>query len=160
MPELMSESMPDTTPGPVAGTWLAQLGQRCLHGESFALVVSPAIADMQFESPVGPVARARHYAAIWKAFAGALCGDALTDAQSLLDDLPALTTLMVVQIAYYAFFVLLLSGCGTGRLWSDHPEEIAWRVASYTGGIALLCIIPTAVCFWPSRRTQHPEPAE
>ena len=152
--------MPETTPETMHGTWLAQLGQRYLHGETFTLVVSPAIADMQFESPAGCLSRARHYVAIWKAFAGALCGDALDDAHSLRDDLPSLATLMLVQVSYYAFFLLLLSGCGTGRLWSDHPEEIALRVASYAGGIALLCLIPTAACFWPSRRTQHTEPAE
>jgi hypothetical protein len=142
------------------GTWLAQLGQRCLHGETFALVVSPAIADMQFESPAGCVPRTRHYVAIWKAFAGALCCDALTDAQSLRDELPTLAMLTLLQVSYYAFFLLLLSGCGTGRLWSDHPEEIALRVASYVGGIALLCVIPTTACFWPSRRAHQADPAE
>ena len=142
------------------GTWLAQLGQRCLHGETFALVVSPAIADMQFESPSGLVPRARHYVAVWKAFAGALCCDVLDDARALRDDIPTLAMLTMLQVSYYAFFLLLLSGCGTGRLWSDHPEEIALRVASYVGGIALLCVIPTTACFWPSRRAHQADPAE
>lgn len=142
------------------GNWLAQLGHRCLHGETFALVVSPAIADMQFESPAGCVPRARHYFAIWKAFVGALCCDALDDAHALRDDIPTLAMLTMLQVSYYAFFLLLLSGCGTGRLWSDHPEEIALRVASYVGGIALLCVIPTTACFWPSRRAHQADPAE
>ena len=134
------------------GTWLARLGQRYLHGETFALVVSPAIADMQFESPAGGAARARHYAAIGKAFAGALCCDALEDAQSIREDLPMLATLTLMQVSYYAFFLLLLSGCGTGP-WSDHLDQTMLRLAGYLGGIALLCLIPTAACFWPARRT-------
>ena len=65
------------------GTWLAQIARRYLHGETFALVVSPAIADMQFESPAGCLLRVRHYLAIWKALAGALSCDVVADLQSL-----------------------------------------------------------------------------
>ena len=61
------------------GTWLAQIARRYLHGETFALVVSPAIADMQFESPAGCLLRVRHYLAIWKALAGALSCDVVAD---------------------------------------------------------------------------------
>jgi hypothetical protein len=138
------------------GTWLAQLGQRWLHGETFALVVSPAIADMQFESPAGCVSRARHYVAILKAFAGAFCCDAMTDAQSLRDDLPTLATLVAVQVSYYMFFMLLLSGLGTGPVSSSHTDQgTALRIAGYIVGIVLLCLVPTAACFWPARRAQQ-----
>jgi hypothetical protein len=138
----------------MAGTWLAQIAQRYLHGETFALVVSPAIADMQFESPAGYVLRARHYVAIWKALAGALSCDVVTDLQSLRDDLPTLATLTLVQVSYYVFLLLLLSGFGTERLsWQHADPAAALHAAGYVAVIALLCLIPTAACFWPPRRS-------
>ena len=135
------------------GTWLAQIAQRYLHGETFALVVSPAIADMQFESPAGYVVRARHYLAVWKALAGALSCDVVADLQSLRDDLPTLATLTLLQVSYYAFLLLLLSGLGTGPLSPDAFDTAAMHAVGYVVGIALLCLIPTAACFWPPRRS-------
>ena len=136
------------------GTWLAQIAQRYLHGETFALVVSPAIADMQFESPEGYVLRARHYLAIWRALAGALSCDVVADLQSLRDDLPTLATLTLLQVSYYVFLVLLLSGFGTGRLSSNGLDQAAaMHAVGYVVVIALLCLIPTAACFWPPRRS-------
>jgi hypothetical protein len=136
------------------GTWLAQIARRYLHGETFALVVSPAIADMQFESPAGYVLRARHYVAIWKALAGALSCDVVADVRSLRDDLPTLATLMLLQVSYYVFFLLLLSGFGTGTLSSHYPDHAAtMRTLGYVAVIALFCLIPTAVCFWPPRHS-------
>ena len=136
------------------GTWLAQIAQRYLHGDTFALVVSPAIADMQFESPDGYVLRARHYLAIWKALAGALASDVVADLQSLRDDLPILVTLTLMQVSYYLFLLLLLSGFGTGSMSSRLPDRAtAMHAAGYVAGIMVLCLIPTATCFWPSRRT-------
>jgi hypothetical protein len=136
------------------GTWLAQIAQRYLHRETFALVVSPAIADMQFESPEGYVLRARHYLAVWKALAGALATDVVADVQSLRDDLPILAIVTLMQVSYYVFLVILLSGFGTGRLSSYHPDQTAaMHAVGYVIVIALLCLIPTATCFWPSRRS-------
>ena len=135
------------------GTWLAQIAQRYLHGDTFALVVSPAIADMQFESPVGYVPRARHYFAIWTALVGALASDVTADVQSLRDDLPILATLTLMQVSYYAFLLLLLSGLGAGKISSLYPDHAtAMQAAGCVVGIALLGLIPTATCFWPSRR--------
>jgi hypothetical protein len=143
------------------GTWLAQLGQRCLHGDTFVLVVSPAIADMQFESPGRFLLRARHYVAIAKAFAGALYCDAAADVQSLRDDLPSIAGLTLLQSSYYAFLLLLLSGLGSGKLAAHHPDETtALHVAGCVAAVALLCLIPTAACFWPPRRGHHVEPAQ
>ena len=136
------------------GTWLAEIARRYLHGETFALVVSPAIADMQFESPSGYRLRARHYFAIWKALAGALCCDLVTDVQSLRDDLPSLAALTLLQVSYYAFLLLLLSGFGAGTVSSHLPDQTAaMHVVGYVVVIALLCLIPTATCFWPPRRS-------
>ena len=135
------------------GTWLAQIAQRYLHGDTFALVVSPAIADMQFESPAGYGLRARHYLAVWKALAGALTSDVVADLQSLRDDLPILVTLTLMQVSYYLFLLLLLSGFGTGSMSSLLSDQAtAMHAAGYAAGIALFCLIPTATCFWPSRR--------
>ena len=136
------------------GTWLAQIARRYLHGETFVLVVSPAIADMQFESPAGYALRARHYLAVWKALAGALGTDVVADVHSLRDDLPILATLTLMQVSYYVFLLILLSGFGTGRLSSHLADQAAaMHAAGYVIVIALLCLIPTATCFWPSRRS-------
>ena len=53
------------------GAWLAAIGRRLLHDDSFELAFAPAIADLQFEAP-----RARWretlagYAAVWLALGG------------------------------------------------------------------------------------------
>ena len=136
------------------GTWLAQIARRYLHHETFALVVSPAIADMQFESPERYMHLARHYIAIWKALAGALSCDVVADMQSLRDDLPTLATLTLVQVSYYVFLLLLLSGFGAGaQSWRLPDQAAAMHAAGCVGVIALLCLIPTAACFWPPRRS-------
>jgi hypothetical protein len=136
------------------GTWLAHVAQRYLHGETFALIVSPAIADMQFESPAGRVPRARQYLAVWRALAGGLSCDVMADVQSLRDDLPTLATLTLLQVSYYVFLMLLLSGFGSGDLSSHYPDQAAaMHAVGYVVAIALLCLIPTAACFWPPRRS-------
>jgi len=140
------------------GTWLARFGQRYLHDETFALVVSPAIADMQFEAPARLLMRARHYVAISKAFAGAFCCDAAKDVQSLRDDLPTIAGLTLMQASYYAFLLLLLSGFGSSKFLSQHPDEtMLLRAASCIAAVAMLCLIPTTACFWPPRRRHRAE---
>ena len=135
------------------GEWLAQIARRYLHGDTFALIVSPAIADMQFECPAGYLLRARHYVAIWRAMAGGLSCDLVADVRSLRDDLSTLATLVLLQASYYVFLLLLLSGFGTGTVSSRYPDEAAaMRTIGYVAGIVLFCLIPTAVCFWPPRR--------
>ena len=143
------------------GMWLARLGERICHGETFALIVSPAIADLQFEAPTGHAHQARHYVAVWKAFALALCCDTAGDIHSLRDDLPTVVSLTLLQAFYYSFLLLLLSGFGSGRLEAQHLDETtAAYAASFVAAIALLCLIPTLASFWPPRRAPRSDPAE
>ena len=137
------------------GTWLARVGARWLHRETFALVVSPAIADLQFEAPAGFAHRVRHYLAVWKAFTAALCVDAAGDVHSLCDEIPTMVSLMLMQTSYYTFMLILLTGFGSGRF-----SAAAARAHGVTVTVTLLCaamigivcLIPTITCFWTSRR--------
>jgi hypothetical protein len=143
------------------GTWLARIGGRLLHADTFALMLSPAIADLQFEAPAQGFARPKHYCATVWAFAGALWFDISTDLLSLTDDLPTIGVLTAVQGCYYSFMLVLLSGLGTGRLSTiDMNGDVVTRVFSYMLAVALACVLTSTACFWPPRRTADAAPAD
>ena len=55
--------------------WIARVGRRLLHRDTFEMVLSPAIADFQFETATRSVARPGDYHAIFRALFGALWFD-------------------------------------------------------------------------------------
>ncbi|MBI4263068.1 MAG: hypothetical protein HY657_01715 [Acidobacteria bacterium] len=58
------------------GTRVAELAARILRAETFTLIVSPAVADLQIEAPTaGWPQRLRGHVAVWRAFCGALWYD-------------------------------------------------------------------------------------
>jgi hypothetical protein len=137
------------------GTWIARLGERLLHGDTFTLMLSPAIADLQFEAPSGGVARPSHYAAVLHAFAGALWCDLSADLLSLTGDLPTIGVLTAIQASYYGFMLVLLSGLGTGRLLELDFNTIAARGMCYALAIGVASVLTSSACFWPPRRSVH-----
>lgn len=136
------------------GTWLARIGGRLLHADTFALMLSPAIADVQFEAPARGFVRPGHYCALLRAFAGALWFDLSADLLTLSDDLAAIGVLTAVQAGYYGFMLVLLSGLGTERLSTlDTAGGFITRALSYLLVIAIACVLTSSACFWPARRT-------
>jgi hypothetical protein len=141
------------------GTWVARVGQRLLHGETFALVLSPAIADLQFEAPQRAAIRPRHYVAVLKAFAAALCCDVTADVISLREDVGTVATLTTVQASYYIFMLVLLSGFGSGTISAGQSGQMAAAHGVSLVAIVIACLVQTLACFWPSRRPSHVDPA-
>jgi hypothetical protein len=132
------------------GDWLTTVARRILHGDTFDVVVSPAIADLQFES----WCPARGYVGVWRAFAGALCRDLGRDLQVLCDEATTLTSLIVMQACYYTCLLTLMSGLTTSGLAAFRALE---RISAETAlAFALIIVglstIPTLLCFWPARR--------
>jgi len=136
------------------GTWFARIGGRVLHADTFALMLSPAIADLQFEAATRTVARPDAYCAVLRAFAGALWFDLSGDLLTLSDDLSAIGVLTAVQACYYSFMLVLLSGLGTDRLSTLVVRDgLVTRVFWYVLAIGVACVVTSSACFWPPRRT-------
>ena len=69
------------------GTRLASVLSHCLRQESFSLIVSPAIADLQFErGAMSHVTIVRSYIGIWQAFCAALWLDVAWNARTWVAD--------------------------------------------------------------------------
>ncbi len=135
------------------GRWLSRIGRRTLHTDTFALMLSPAIADFQFEAPTG-IALACHYFAIVRALVGALRFDVCGDLATLTEDIGAITVLTAIQASYYAFMLVLFSGLGTERLSTlDMGSDLVTRIVSYSLVICAVCLLTSSACFWPPRRT-------
>jgi uncharacterized membrane protein YraQ (UPF0718 family) len=126
----------------MGGNCIASIARRLLHGQTFDLIVAPAIADLQFEAagptPPGPLVG---YVAVWMAFCGALCRDLQADLHELVDDAPALARVIAIQAAYYTTLLALLNALPRPYL------------VTIFGCIALVALVQTLVCFWPPRRS-------
>ena len=131
------------------GDWLSSFARPIFHRETFELVVSPAIADLQFEPP-----SLRGYAAVWIALAGAACRDARSDLKVLGGDAGTLGAVVVMQACYYTCLLTLMSGLTTSGLTAiDAFERLRDGAALFfVALIAGLSTIPTLFCFWPARR--------
>ena len=149
----------------IPGTRLALLSSRFLRAETFELMVSPAIADLQFEAPAASrVRRIRSYAGVWRACGGALGQDiALTLKAPFVDktrraalrsDVLTFAWLTLFQACYYASMLTIAFS-----KWSDvgawlHTVLLRTSVleALMLGAVALLLpALPVLACFWPRR---------
>ena len=101
----------------MTGSWLALLAGRLLHDDIDSLIVSPAIADLQFEAATSRWRRARGYAGVWRALGGALLFQAVSGVQALRADDARLMALrydafmvagiLLVQVVYYSGIAIL-----------------------------------------------------
>jgi hypothetical protein len=138
----------------MTGRWIARIGVRLLHRETFAMMLSPAIADLQFETAAHGAARPCDYCGALRALAGALWFDVSGDLIALKSDLDMIALLTFLQTTYYTFMLVLLSGFGTGRLVSVVADSaMVTRALSYVGGVGIACLVTSFACFWPARRT-------
>jgi hypothetical protein len=131
------------------GDCLASFARRIFHGETFELVVSPAIADLQFEPP-----SARGYAGVWAALGGAVWRDLKGDLKILGGDAGMLSGLVVMQACYYTCLLTLMSGLTTSGLTAiDKLDRVSGQAAlAFAVLIGGLSSVPTLLCFWPARR--------
>ena len=131
------------------GDWLTSLARPLFHRETFELVVSPAIADLQFEPR-----SARSYVAVWIAVGGAVWRDLRSDVRILSDDVGTLGALVVMQACYYTCLLTLMSGLTTSGLTAvDAFERVSGGAALFFAALITgLSVVPTLLCFWPARR--------
>lgn len=91
------------------GTVMIRIGHVLVGEDVFDSVVSPAIADLQFESPSGnPLTLARGYLGVWRAIAGGIGRDIGGDLRLLSGDTATLAALVLVQVGYYGFLATFL----------------------------------------------------
>jgi hypothetical protein len=131
------------------GDWFTSLARPIFHRDTFELVVSPAIADLQFEPRSG-----RGYAGVWMALGGAMWRDLRSDLRILSGDAGTLGTLVVMQACYYTCLLALMSGLTTSGLTAiDAFDRLRSGAAVFFAVlIASLSTVPTLLCFWPARR--------
>jgi hypothetical protein len=131
------------------GDWLTSLARPIFHRETFELVVSPAIADLQFEQR-----STGGYVAVWIAVGGAVWRDLRSDLRILSDDVGTLGALVVMQACYYTCLLTLMSGLTTSGLTAvDAFERVSGGAAMFFAALITgLSVVPTLLCFWPARR--------
>src|SRR5262249_37161056 len=140
----------------MAGAWISWIGERLLHADTFALILSPAIADLQFEGPTLHALRPRHHCGVLRAVFGALCFDIIGDVVALGSDASMIAGLAFLQTSYYSFMLVLLSGLGTGKIRAlDVRSPAVTHAIYYVIAIAAACVVTTSVCFWPTRRARQ-----
>jgi len=94
------------------GRWIAAASRRLFSPESFALLVEPAIADLQFENSGRLAERVDAYRTVWIGMAAA-CDDGLARrARAFVreNELLTLTGLVLLHAAHSAWMVVLLLG--------------------------------------------------
>ena len=114
------------------GAWLSTLARRLLHDDTFDLVVSPAIADLQFEQ--------RGHTAVLIALAGALCHDIGGDLRALCEDAAMLARLIGIQTGYFAGMLGMMGG-----MRRDSAPFVLLTLVT-------LCAVGTVLLFWPEKR--------
>ena len=142
------------------GTWFGRIGHRLLHRDTFAMMLAPAIADLQFELAARDErrrGRPRDYWAVTRALAGALWFDTGRDLRALRADVDLIALLTLLQTSYYTFMLVLLSGLGTWRISTLHLDaSLVARATSYVAGVTAACLLTSSMCFWPPRRASEP----
>jgi hypothetical protein len=63
------------------GDCLSRVAQRLVREETYATIVAPAIADLQFEAVHGSRSQVVAYTGVWRAIAGAVIDEVCTDAR-------------------------------------------------------------------------------
>jgi hypothetical protein len=97
----------------VTGDRLAGLARQLVHPDTFCLVVSPAIADLQFETDRQSLRSClRAYVAVWTALGLACWEDLMWDARrpAWVEAASALTLLAGVAAAYHVAMAVIVLG--------------------------------------------------
>ena len=100
------------------GQWMAAASRRLFSAESFALLVEPAIADLQLEESPRLVTRLDAYRTVWIGMAAACDAGVASRMRAFVreNDLLTLTGLALLHAAHSAWMIVLLLGLdGRGR---------------------------------------------
>jgi len=105
------------------GRWIGAVSRRLFSAESFALLIEPALADLQLETS-GPAARLDAYRTVWIGMAAAFDDGVAHRARTFVRDneLVTLSALVLLHAAHSAWMVVLLLGLD-GRV---HLKRVIW----------------------------------
>ena len=112
------------------GRWMEAAARRLFSPESFALLVEPAIADLQVEESGSLATRVDAYRTVWIGMAAA-CDDGITHRVRVFvrdNELVTLTGLVLLHAAHSMWMVVLLLGLDgrvhLGRLFANGLAEL------------------------------------
>jgi hypothetical protein len=109
---------------------------RFVSQRAFDLIVTPALADLEFEEAAGRQGRTSGRAAVLRAIAGGVGHDMRRGSSGFFK-------LALLSAAYYAFPVAV--SVRMFKTWSDFFVALSVVLA--------MALVPVMVCFWPVR---HP----
>jgi hypothetical protein len=120
------------------------LSERFLTERSFELIVTPALADFEFDSGTSGPRRLAPYLAVIAALLGAFRDDAVRGG-----DIVTFAGLVLIPVCYYSFFFVLGLPQGMGSM----PTSM---IAALGVGVVALSLAPVIVCYWPERQPRNP----
>jgi hypothetical protein len=100
------------------GQWIEAASRRLFSAESFALLIEPAIADLQLDESPRLAARMDAYRTVWIGMAAACDASAASRIRAFVreNDLLSLTGLALLHAAHSVWMIVLLLGLdGRGR---------------------------------------------
>jgi hypothetical protein len=116
---------------------------RCLFSaESFALLIEPAIADLQLEASGRPAARFDAYRTVWIGMAAAFDDGVAHRARAFVRDneLVTLSALVLLHAAHSTWMVVLLLGLD-GRVHLKHLISAGFAGLPTPGVLAIASVI-------------------
>ena len=113
--------------------------RRFLTERTFELIVSPALADFQYDADAGRLRRAANYLGVLRAVVGGMREDLARESGTVLG-------LFLLPVCYHAFLIVLCADL----LSLSSGVFVA-------GGFAIvLSAGPVMVCYWPERQPAPP----
>lgn len=122
---------------------ITALSERFLTDRSFELIVTPALADFEFDPNASGAHRFAPHRAVLAAFLGALREDV-----ARAGDIGTFAGLVLIPVCYYSFFFIL--GLPKGMPMVSGPL-MALGIA-----VVALSLAPVIVCYWPERHPRNP----
>lgn len=116
---------------------IVNFARRFLSRRSYELIVTPAVADLQFEEYTSRRQRAALQLAVLSAVAGAVRDDLARESGDFI-------LLMLLPASYYIFLLLIC--------FDFSSISLSTGFAATAGFIFVLSFAPVAACFWPDRR--------
>ena len=121
---------------------ITAIAERFLTERSFELIVTPALADLEFDGHESGWRAFTARRAVVMALLGAFRSDAMSGG-----DIGTFAGLVLIPVCYYSFFFLL--GLPKGMPMASGP------VAALGVAVVALSLAPVIVCYWPERQQRH-----
>lgn len=140
--------MSATAPFPYKGSWIAAVARRVFAPDSFALLIEPAIADLQHDGSPRLASEIEGYGAVWLGVGAACEQDALGRARGLVhdNDIRTIVGLALLHTMHSCWLLVLLLGID-GRVNLKRMIATALRVGAAPIELAVVGLTATAVIY-------------